>query len=178
MRVIRPIMRRIERGMRVRARAPKVIKPPRPISKLRRKGYPKEWATISRRVRFERAKGVCERCGKRHGEIVYQGPLGTWQRDGRWFNERGEELASPPPWPNKQWWRHLWYFGEPPKLRRVRVMLHTAHLDHNPANCADENLAALCQACHLRNDVDQHRWSSGVTRDRKRGQRVLFAPAV
>lgn len=28
--------------------------------------------------------------------------------------------------------------------------LTTDHLDGNPANCADENLAALCQRCHLK----------------------------
>ena len=28
------------------------------------------------------------------------------------------------------------------------VVLSVAHLDHNPANNADDNLAALCQACH------------------------------
>ena len=30
----------------------------------------------------------------------------------------------------------------------ARVILTTAHLDHNPANNADHNLAALCQRCH------------------------------
>ena len=28
------------------------------------------------------------------------------------------------------------------------VVLTTAHLDHNPANNEDDNLAALCQRCH------------------------------
>ena len=30
------------------------------------------------------------------------------------------------------------------------VVLTVAHLDHNPANNTDDNLAALCQACHNR----------------------------
>ncbi len=29
-------------------------------------------------------------------------------------------------------------------------VLTVHHLDMNPANCADENLVALCQRCHLR----------------------------
>ena len=29
-----------------------------------------------------------------------------------------------------------------------KVILTVAHLDHNPANNADDNLAALCQRCH------------------------------
>ena len=28
------------------------------------------------------------------------------------------------------------------------VVLAVAHLDHDPSNNADDNLAALCQACH------------------------------
>ena len=32
------------------------------------------------------------------------------------------------------------------------VVLSVAHLDHDPANNADDNLAALCQACHNRYD--------------------------
>ncbi len=168
-------MRAIERGEKPRrARTPKIVKPPRPLSKLRQRGYPKDWAKISRRVRFDRAKGICEQCGKRHGEIVYQGPQGSWQREGQWFSERGEALEKPPPWPSRQWWDHLRHYCEPPRIRRVKVILHTAHLDHNPRNCADTNLAALCQQCHLRYDVDLHRWTWGVNRDLARGQRVAF----
>lgn len=34
--------------------------------------------------------------------------------------------------------------GPPPRVLTVD------HLDHDPGNCADENLLALCQRCHLR----------------------------
>jgi 5-methylcytosine-specific restriction endonuclease McrA len=34
--------------------------------------------------------------------------------------------------------------GPPPRVLTVD------HLDHNPENCSDENLIALCQRCHLR----------------------------
>ena len=33
-----------------------------------------------------------------------------------------------------------------------RVILTVAHLDHDPANNGEENLAALCQRCHNRYD--------------------------
>jgi 5-methylcytosine-specific restriction endonuclease McrA len=36
------------------------------------------------------------------------------------------------------------------------VIITTAHLDRNQANNARENLAALCQRCHLRHDIHQH----------------------
>ena len=52
----------------------------------------------------------------------------------------------------------------------VMVVLTIAHLDHDPANCADDNLAALCQRCHLRHDRKQHAWNAARTRARKAGQ--------
>jgi len=45
------------------------------------------------------------------------------------------------------------------------VVLTVAHLDHDPANNTDENLAALCQRCHLRHDAEQHRISASKTRN-------------
>ena len=33
-----------------------------------------------------------------------------------------------------------------------RVVLTIAHLDHTPENCADGNLRAWCQRCHLNYD--------------------------
>ena len=38
----------------------------------------------------------------------------------------------------------------------VRIVLTTAHLDHTPENNALENLAAMCQGCHLHYDIDHH----------------------
>lgn len=37
-----------------------------------------------------------------------------------------------------------------------KVVLTTAHLDHTPENCADDNLLAMCQRCHLRYDAAHH----------------------
>jgi 5-methylcytosine-specific restriction endonuclease McrA len=37
-----------------------------------------------------------------------------------------------------------------------KVVLTVAHLDHTPENCADANLMAACQRCHLRYDRDHH----------------------
>jgi hypothetical protein len=36
------------------------------------------------------------------------------------------------------------------------VVLTTAHLNHTPEDCRDENLAAMCQGCHLHYDRDHH----------------------
>ena len=82
--------------------------------------YPPDWDEISRRIRFERAKGACEECGAAHGQ------------------------------------RH-------PETGSV-VVLTTAHLDHNPAHCADANLMAMCQRCHLRYDAGLHARHAAITR--------------
>ena len=69
-----------------------------------------------------------------------------------------------------------------------RVVLTTAHLgtphaDGRPGDksdkhdCRDDNLAMLCQRCHLNYDRDEHSKNAAATRRRKRvalGQGELF----
>ena len=45
-----------------------------------------------------------------------------------------------------------------------RVVLTTAHLDRRPENCADANLRAMCQRCHLSYDAAQHAANRAATR--------------
>lgn len=45
-----------------------------------------------------------------------------------------------------------------------RVILTTAHLDHVPENCADDNLMAMCQGCHLHYDREHHAETARATR--------------
>lgn len=52
--------------------------------------------------------------------------------------------------------------GEP--FMTHKDTLTVAHLDHNPANCAGENLKAMCAPCHLRYDAIHH----AETRKRRR----------
>ena len=61
-----------------------------PINRELRWFYPIDWPEISRRVRFERAGGVCEGCGRPHGETVRCLP------DGRWFDSCAPHLAQRP----------------------------------------------------------------------------------
>lgn len=59
----------------------------------------------------------------------------------------------------------------------VRVILAVAHLNHRPGDDRPENLAALCQRCHLLLDLSQH-WASrrraAWVAARERGQRDLL----
>ena len=91
--------------------------PIRPENKAR---YPKDWKSISERIRFERAANKCEVCGA--------------------------ENYKPHPETGS------------------KVILTVAHLDHKPENCADENLKAMCQRCHLRYDAHHHK-SCDKTKD-------------
>jgi len=53
-----------------------------------------------------------------------------------------------------------------------RITLTVAHLDHTPENCGDDNLRAMCNACHLAYDAAHHAINARRTREAKR-QRVL-----
>jgi hypothetical protein len=50
------------------------------------------------------------------------------------------------------------------------VILTVAHLDHQPENCVDENLKAMCQKCHNKLDAPMRR--QGI-QQRAREQRAI-----
>lgn len=61
--------------------------------------------------------------------------------------------------------------GHPnPKTKRI-ICLTVAHLNHVPEDCADENLKAMCNACHLAYDADHHAANAKRSREAKR-QRI------
>lgn len=64
--------------------------------------------------------------------------------------------------------------GERHPITQAVVVLTVAHLDHQPENCADENLRALCQRCHNRYDVKHRRRNAAVTRRRAKRNGELF----
>lgn len=144
--------------------------------KAQKKKYPKNWRLISRRIRFIRAGGKCEWCGKPHGEEILVGAENCWaDAKGQWRNRHGRRIPGPMPWPKKYWWEYvIRHRGRTPQIKSAVVILQTAHLDHDPANCSDDNLTALCQFCHAGYDVQQRLWSGKITFDLKRGQKVMF----
>ncbi len=125
-----------------------------PISASRAELYPADWSAISARIR-EWAGDRCEWCGAPNGATVYRDEFGQWHV------ESTDEATI------------LRQAGR----RGVRIVLTVAHLDHDPRNCDDANLAALCQQCHLRYDAQEHARHAAETRRRKReaaGQAVLL----
>ncbi|AXF51582.1 HNH endonuclease [Mycobacterium phage Constella] len=59
--------------------------------------------------------------------------------------------------------------GEPAYGTGSRVVLTTAHLNHIPEDCRDENLRAMCNGCHLHYDKDHH----AATRAARRAAREI-----
>src|SRR5215472_1532605 len=121
-----------------------------PIRRELRFFYPSNWPELSRRVRFERAGGVCQGCGRPHGVLVRCLPDGRWFDPVRntWRNGRGRAAR----WPDLE---------EATHLRTTRVILAAAHLDHDPSNNRLRNLRSLCQRCHIIHDRRHHlvqRW--------------------
>ena len=109
-----------------------------PIKAELRWFYPIDWPQLSNHVTFKRAGGLCQRCGRPHGEIVWVLPDGRWYDETRrtWRNQRGRLARLP----NTE---------DAARMRQTRVILAAAHLDHNPANNRLKNLRGLCQRCHL-----------------------------
>lgn len=134
-----------------------------PIRRELRWLYPIDWPLISRRVRFERAGGRCEACGRPHAGRVIQ------LRDGRWWDEAHsiwrDDAGVPAAWPD---------IVEFAAAMTRQVYLGTAHLDHDPQNSAARNLRALCQRCHLRHDRDEHLRRRRRNRLRRRALGDLF----
>lgn len=108
-----------------------------PISPDQKALYPANWREISQRIRFERAGGRCERCKAPH----------LWYR-------AGQELINPVC--IELYKAGLEIEGKLDAKKITRIVLTTAHLNHNPADSSDENLAALCQRCHLAHDRLHH----------------------
>jgi hypothetical protein len=58
--------------------------------------------------------------------------------------------------------------------KSIVVVLTVGHLDHTPENCAEENLRAWCQRCHLRYDAKHHGHTAIETRRAGKAHRELF----
>lgn len=117
--------------------------------------YPPDWADISKRIR-ERAGNVCEECGVPNGSHVTRA--------------KGD--------------RSQWTQVEAGKGTRIVLTVHHIGVDHadgtpgdprDKMDVRDENLIALCQACHLAADLDHHIAEARKTRARKRHEQLTRA---
>jgi hypothetical protein len=134
-----------------------------PIRPEMRGFYSSDWPEISRRVRFERAAGVCQGCGRPHGITVRCLPDGRWYDASRrtWRNAHGRAAR----WPD---------LVDVVQIRHTRVVLAAAHLDHDPRNNRLRNLKSLCQRCHMIHDRPHHLAQRRITYLLRRALGDLF----
>ncbi len=120
-----------------------------PINPVYRYLYPPNWRELAHQVKFERAGGRCEWCGRAHGERVLVIKAGGWldPNTGEQYDDQGQVVGR-------------CRMSDWPEGRFVKTILSCAHLDQNPANNHPGNLAALCPRCHLRHDRLQHQQSA------------------
>ncbi|WP_092047639.1 hypothetical protein [Methylobacterium pseudosasicola] len=135
-----------------------------PIRPEHRFFYPIDWRELSMAIRFGRAQGRCESCGRPHGQMVYH--LG----DGRWWDAEAGRWRD-------GWGRRIRIRSGTDILGRARqthVVLAAAHRDHDTANNADANLAAFCQRCHMIHDRPEHQRRRRRTLFRRKAMGDLF----
>jgi hypothetical protein len=134
-----------------------------PIRPELRPLYPPHWRELSRRVRFERAGGKCQGCGRPHLAQLRCLP------DGRWFD------AAASTWRNRKGRPCRWPdLIEAAAFRTTRVVLAAAHLDGNPTNNRLANLKSLCQRCHMLHDRPHHLAQRWLTYRRRWASADLF----
>lgn len=134
-----------------------------PIRPELRHLYPSHWTELSRRVRFERAGGVCQTCGRPHGQMLRALPDGRWYDPERrtWRDGRGRTAR----WPDLE---------QLIAVKVTRVVLAAAHLDHDPTNNRLRNLRSLCQRCHMIHDRPHHLAQRRITYLLRRALGDLF----
>jgi hypothetical protein len=135
-----------------------------PIQPRYRWLYPIDWPQLSALIRFERAKGRCEFCGRPHGrEIRHLGDGRWWDEENRtWRNGRGRALSR------------LALPADDVTVKTTKVVLAAAHLDHDPTNNRPRNLKALCQRCHMLHDREEHRRRRWITLRMRKALGDLF----
>lgn len=136
-----------------------------PIRKHLRVFYPIDWKELSHHVRFVRAKGCCERCGRPHGKRVAHLGDGRWwdEAAGTWRSGNGRVLKSLPPLEATEL-----------PIKFTKVAIATAHLDHDRANNDPKNLKAFCQRCHMLHDKPEHLRERDLTYKKRRAVGDLF----
>lgn len=137
-----------------------------PIRPENRFFYPIDWAQLSDVIRFGRAQGCCEGCGRPHGQLVFHLGDGRWWDAAAktWRSSRGRPLKLAP----------LECLSADTGLQTTRVYLACAHLDHDPGNNDPRNLKALCQRCHILHDRTEHLRQRWFTYRARRASGDLF----
>ena len=148
-----------------------------PIATEHRWLYPIDWAELSQLIRFRRAKGRCEHCQRPHGrEVTHLGEGTWWDEDvGAWRDGRGRRVRTIQLRADLSRTQLVFAGMAPPSPRMTRVVLASAHLNHDPGDNRPRNLAALRQRWHMIHDAAEHRRRRWLNSYWPRAIRDLFA---
>lgn len=140
-----------------------------PIKPENRARYPADWSTIIRPRILLRDGNRCKFCGAPNGTTIWRGVLaglpiwGDPERAGVFYNADDGSIV------------YDGFAVGDDDGHHVRIVLTVAHLDDaDPANCSDDNLAALCQRCHNRHDQAMRLRNAAATRRARRAAGDLF----
>ena len=130
-----------------------------PIKPENKKLYPKNWKQISKRIIWKRAKGRCEKCG------VYNRAVGYRDEEGVFIPLQGcleldcYGMGKTYPEQKTLSYKEAREIAEGlnhdgfTEYKIIVIVLTTAHIDHDPTNNEEGNLAAWCQKCHNNHDL-------------------------
>jgi len=139
-----------------------------PIKPENKARYPKEWPQIRAAI-LARAGNACEKCKAPNRTRIARG---CGKDDATYMLESADVFCADSG-AHLGRCRHSDY----ELSRMVDVVLTIAHLDHVPENCAEDNLRAWCQRCHLRYDQHHHRANAQATRKARMAVADLFDAA-
>lgn len=132
-----------------------------PIKPEHRARYPADWPAIRERI-LQRAGHRCEHPGC----LARQYSIGTWHRPDGGAHQWAEQYEPPSTHAEARtiaaeaWWEVQHLGGD----KLTIIVLTIAHLDHQPENCDEANLRALCQRHHLAHDHAHHQANAAATR--------------
>lgn len=114
--------------------------------------YPSNWNHIRASI-LERAAHKCEKCGVSNRAVGYREKSGEFIELAPSKSEAGMEVE----------------IASLDGHKVIEIVLTISHVfDEDPMNCELSNLAAWCQRCHLRHDIDLHVQNAAATRGRRR----------
>lgn len=134
--------------------------------------YPKDWKQIRDKI-LKRDGNCCKFCGINNHAAV------RWDKETKEYERAAGNQYADSIGQGDQAYKHArmladHWNGIDEDPRWTVIVLTIAHLNHDTTDNRDENLAALCQRCHLNYDKELHATNARTTREKKLGILKLF----
>lgn len=113
--------------------------------------YPSNWKTEIRPRILKRDRNRCKKCGRHNYSVGYYDEERSWiPADG---NQIIHEIGRYGTMDYSEAREICKMMRETLDEHYIVIVLTIAHLDQDISNNDDDNLAALCQRCHIRHDA-------------------------